>query len=98
MGLNAPRPHTVTVLGRHTTRRIRTAVIAATAGLIGLLAALNPHVVPAGATTPPPVNVIVQQWNGADPGPAALVAQLGGTVTRQLPVVMGFAATVPADQ
>src|SRR5688500_854448 len=98
MGVNARGPHTVTVLGRHTTRRIRTSVIAVTAGLIGLLAALNPHVAPAGATTPPLVDVIVQQWDGADQGPAALVAQLGGQVTQPLPVVMGFAGRVPADQ
>jgi len=95
MAVNALHPHNVTVLGRHATRRIRLAVIGV---LIGLLAALAPHgATPANGSTSPMVNVIVQQWNGADTGPGALVASLGGQVTRQLPVVAGFAATVPAD-
>ncbi len=44
---------------------------------------------------PPPVKVIVQQLNPNDPGPAALVQMAGGTITRQLPIVTGFAATIP---
>jgi len=43
----------------------------------------------------PSVKVIVQQLNPTDPGPATLVTTLGGTVTKQLPIVTGFAATVP---
>jgi serine protease AprX len=98
MGVNARGPHTGTVIGRHTTRRTRHVRITVTAGLIGLLAAIAPQ--HATADTPPPapmVDVIVQQWNGADTGPGALVTQLGGRVTRPLPIVMGFAARVPAD-
>jgi serine protease AprX len=57
--------------------------------------------VPASASLlpppPPPVKVIVQQLNPNDPGPAALVQMAGGTITRQLPIVTGFAATIPAS-
>ncbi|MGQ0830663.1 MAG: S8 family serine peptidase [Microthrixaceae bacterium] len=53
---------------------------------------------PAQALLPPPtpVHVIVQQLNPNDPGPAALVSLLGGTVDLQLPIVTGFAATIPS--
>lgn len=40
--------------------------------------------------------VIVQKWIAADPGPERAVQRLGGRVTRPLPIVGGFAATVPA--
>ena len=42
------------------------------------------------------VRVIVQQQGGGDPAPARAVARLGGRVIRALPVVRGFAATLPA--
>ena len=55
---------------------------------------------PAGAgllpPPPPPVKVIVQQLDPNDPAPAALVGLLGGQVTKQLPIVTGFAATIPS--
>ena len=41
--------------------------------------------------------VIVQKLDGTDTRPEAAVRQLGGTVTRDLPIVNGFAATVPAS-
>jgi serine protease AprX len=43
-----------------------------------------------------PVRVIVQQRAAADAAPALAVRRLGGQVTRALPIVAGFAATVPA--
>ncbi len=42
------------------------------------------------------VNVVVQKLNAADRGPETAIEDLGGTVTRDLPIVDGFAATVPA--
>jgi serine protease AprX len=45
---------------------------------------------------PPPLKVIVQKLHPADPGPEALVTLLGGSVTKQLPIVTGFAATIPS--
>ncbi|MBV8559935.1 MAG: hypothetical protein JO050_04135, partial [Acidimicrobiia bacterium] len=42
------------------------------------------------------VHVVVQKLAAADGGPEVAIAHLGGTVTRDLPIVDGFAATVPA--
>ena len=42
------------------------------------------------------VAVIVQQTPGAGDAPARAVRRLGGRVTRPLPIVDGFAATLPA--
>src|SRR3954451_14875634 len=42
------------------------------------------------------VHVIVQKLAAGDSHPEAAIAGLGGTVTRDLPIVDGFAATVPA--
>jgi serine protease AprX len=56
---------------------------------------------PASALVPPPpppppmVSVIVQQWDGNNPAVKAALANLGGYVTMDLPVVGGFAAMVP---
>src|SRR5262249_12824117 len=50
---------------------------------------------PAHALLPPPppmVPIIVQQWNFADPAAKTALGLLGGTVTRDLPVINGFAA------
>jgi serine protease AprX len=56
--------------------------------------------VPRDASAPPPVaepiRVIVQKVTAADPAPELAVRRLGGQVTRALPIVGGFAATVPA--
>ena len=48
---------------------------------------------PAGAA---PVRVIVQKRAGAGLAPELAVRRLGGQVTRALPIIAGFAATVPA--
>jgi len=42
------------------------------------------------------VHVIVQKLAAEDGGPEVSISRLGGTVTRDLPIVDGFAATVPA--
>src|SRR5258708_402825 len=78
-------------------------VLAAAVGLAGApLAGASAHplhhaVVAARVTgaTPPSVKVIVQKVDGAGHGPEAAIAHLGGAVTRDLPIVNGFAATVP---
>jgi hypothetical protein len=42
--------------------------------------------------------VIVQKWWAADRGPELAVQRLGGRVTRALPIVAGFAATLPSGR
>jgi serine protease AprX len=42
------------------------------------------------------VRVIIQKVAAEDRGPEAAISSLGGTVTRDLPIVDGFAATIPA--
>src|SRR5207302_1355286 len=42
------------------------------------------------------VPVIVQKLDSTDRRPEAQIRLLGGTVSRELPIVNGFAATVPA--
>ena len=57
---------------------------------------------PAAAATQPTsveqVSVIVREAAGTGNGPERAVAALGGTVERQLAVIGGFAASVPADR
>jgi serine protease AprX len=60
------------------------------------LVVVDPRVVQAGATSAT-VPVIVQKNDAADRGPEAAVARLGGTVGRDLPIVDGFAATIPSS-
>jgi serine protease AprX len=43
------------------------------------------------------VPVIVQKLDPADRGPETRIRLMGGTITRELPIVDGFAATVPAS-
>ncbi|SDQ03951.1 S8 family peptidase [Quadrisphaera sp. DSM 44207] len=47
-------------------------------------------------TGPQPVRVVVQEVPGTGSGPEEAVERLGGLVTRPLPIVDGFAATLPA--
>src|SRR5437588_8024770 len=44
---------------------------------------------------PPMVSIIVQQWNGNDPTARLALANVGGTVTANLPIIGGFAASIP---
>jgi serine protease AprX len=45
-----------------------------------------------------PAQVIVQKWWAADRGPELAVRRLGGRVLRALPIVGGFAATLPGGR
>jgi serine protease AprX len=84
------------VVGSFALRR-RTLVVAV---LAVLLLATGLGAVPPGTAAQPgmagPVRVIVQKTTAADPAPELAVRRLGGQVTRALPIVGGFAATVPA--
>jgi len=44
------------------------------------------------------LQVVVQEWNPADRAAEDAVERLGGDTARQLPIVDGFAATIPAGQ
>jgi subtilisin family serine protease len=78
-------------------RRERALVVFA---LVVLVLATGLGVVPRDASGPAPmaepIRVIVQKVTAADPAPELAVRRLGGQVTRALPIVAGFAATVPA--
>jgi serine protease AprX len=52
---------------------------------------------PAQAATGEPVSVIVREVPNAGERPERVVSALGGTVDRQLSIIGGFSATVPAD-
>jgi serine protease AprX len=85
------------------TPRRQLAAVAAVAASAALLTA--PSGVVAGAAAPPTaatraapaVSVIVQASAGASAAAAEAVVRIGGTVGRQLGVIEGFAARVPAD-
>jgi serine protease AprX len=73
--------------------------------LVGLLVVALAAAAPAGGSAPreqpapaAPVRVIVQKWWAADRGPELAVQRLGGRVTRALPIVAGFAATLPGGR
>ena len=71
--------------------------------LVGLLVVALAVGAPAAGTPPSaatsgPVEVIVQKWWAADRGPELAVQRLGGSVTRALPIVAGFAATLPGGR
>jgi serine protease AprX len=73
----------------------RAAIGALLAALLGGLTAAPAAAGLLPPPPPPPINVIVQQLDPNDPGPATLVGLMGGQVTRSLPIVTGFAATIP---
>jgi serine protease AprX len=87
----------VVIVGSFGLQRRRALVVAATAALV---LAIGVGAVAGDASArpgrPQPLQVIVQKWAAADPGPEQAVRRLGGEVTRALPIVAGFAATVPA--
>jgi serine protease AprX len=87
----------VVIVGSFGLQRARALVVAAAAVLVlatGMGAVARDA--SAGPGRPQPQRVIVQKRSAADPGPEAAVRRLGGQVTRALPIVAGFAATVPA--
>jgi serine protease AprX len=87
----------VVIVGLFGLQRGRALLVAAMAALL-LLAGLG--AVPRAASARPgaagPMRVIVQERPGAGSAPEQAVRRLGGQVTRLLPIVGGFAATVPA--
>jgi serine protease AprX len=87
----------VVIVGSFGLGRGRALVVAAVVAL--LLAAGVGAVARDGSSQPgrsAPIRVIVQQRAAADAAPELAVRRLGGQVTRALPIVAGFAATVPA--
>jgi serine protease AprX len=87
----------VVIVGSFGLQRGRALVIAAVAALV---VATGMGAVVGDASAQPqrsqPLRVIVQKRSAADPAPETAVRRLGGQVTRALPIVAGFAATVPA--
>jgi serine protease AprX len=87
----------VVIVGSFGLQRGRALLVVAVAALV-LVAGLAS--LPRGATAAPgaaePMGVIVQERAGAGSAPEEAVRRLGGRVTRLLPIVGGFAATVPA--
>jgi serine protease AprX len=90
----------VVIVGSFAPRRGRSRRILVVAALAGLVLATAPGAAgrdgaarPAAAGS---VRVVVQKVAAADPSPELAVRRLGGRVTRALPIVTGFAATVPA--
>jgi serine protease AprX len=86
----------VVIVGSFGLQRGRALLVAALAALV-LLAGLG--AVPRASARPgaaEPMRVIVQERAGAGSAPEEAVRRLGGQVTRALPIVGGFAATVPA--
>ena len=84
------------IVGSFGLQRGRALVVAAVAALV---VATGMGAVARDASAQPgslrPLRVIVQKHSAADPAPEAAVRRLGGQVTRALPIVAGFAATVP---
>jgi serine protease AprX len=68
-------------------------MVLSAAGSADTAAAVDPYRAAASA-----VRVVVQRLNPLDRTPERAVERLGGEVEVQLPIVDGFAATVPADQ
>ena len=84
------------IVGSLRLQRGRALLVAAL--VLGMAAGLGavPRDASAGSETPGSVRVIVQKRAAGDTAPELAVRRLGGQVTRALPIVAGFAATVPA--
>jgi serine protease AprX len=77
----------------------RKGLVALVAAVVALVAMLPATADPAGATTGSgDVAVIVQKQPGVGNAPEQLVERLGGTVTYDLSIIDGFAATIDASQ
>jgi serine protease AprX len=87
----------VVIVGSFGLQRGKALAVAAVAAL--MLATALGAVARDGASQPgssEPIRVIVQKRAAVDAAPELAVRRLGGQVTRALPIVAGFAATVPA--
>ena len=85
------------IVGSFRLQRGRALLVAALV-VLGLAAGQGavPRDASAGPGTPGSIRVIVQKRAAAGTAPELAVRRLGGQVTRALPIVAGFAATVPA--
>ena len=72
--------------------RAQGVVLVAAVALVGVGGA------PSRGHTAPLTSIVVRTVAGSDAAVQAAVARLGGHVGRQLPLVGGFAATIPGDQ
>jgi serine protease AprX len=88
----------VVIVGSLGIQRGRALAVALVGLLVAALAAGVPAGEASGAPAGTPVKVIVQKWWAADRGPELAVQRLGGRVTRALPIVAGFAATLPGGR
>lgn len=84
-------------LGRHPVRPQRITTVAAAAAVIAAIAApATAMAAPEGSAAP--VSVVVRELPGTGAGPERAVAAFGGTAVRQLGIIGGFSADVPADR
>ncbi|MEY2423449.1 MAG: serine protease AprX [Acidimicrobiaceae bacterium] len=81
----------IVTLGHRNIIRFCATLLAALAFAAPASAALLPPPPP----PPPMVSVIVQQWDGNDSTARLALFNLGGTITANLPVIGGFAASIP---
>jgi serine protease AprX len=86
----------VTRRARVTRRNAAVLLTATLAGVPAVLAGASGSPVSAGAA--PAVTVIVREAPGHGDEPEQLVAALGGSVTRQIELIGGFVAELPADR
>ncbi|HVM21346.1 MAG TPA: hypothetical protein VM307_15410, partial [Egibacteraceae bacterium] len=73
-------------------KALRCVAVVAAAGLLSAV----PAAPGTGVTAPADAAAVIVQAPGAQTQAAAAVDRLGGTVTAELPIVDGFAATVPS--
>jgi serine protease AprX len=77
---------------------VRKALASTTLGALLLSAVAVAGPAAAGPTPSGPVDIIVRAHHGRAVAAEIVLAQLGGHVTRSLPVIDGFAATIDGDQ
>ena len=78
--------------------RVSPASRLASVGFAGVLILLTAAPLQAASTAGPTVSVIVREQPGTSGRAALSLAALGGTVSRQLPIIGGFAAVLPSDR
>ena len=83
-------------IGSFRPRRVTALAAASAAMVLAAGAGIAPQASSTQTGAAQTTRVIVQKRTAADRTPEQAVRQLGGQVTRALPIVAGFAATVPA--
>ena len=86
-----------TALPRHRSPGAWRHALAAVLALVVALVVTGSGLSPVGAAVST-VQVVVQEWNPADNVAESAVERLGGDAGPQLPIVDGFAATIPATR